>query len=74
METFESESLEVQYDEVIYQLPTVNEMLDATKMLYCMSEFVTYQHFPRKLTWVVTSWGEFLSLEFDRNRPFLRIV
>ena len=58
--TVKSEVLdEGQRDQVYYHLPSINELLDADRMVYVTSEYVTIQHFPKKLTWVTTHWGKF---------------
>ena len=59
MKTLQSDGMEDKWSQVIYDLPTINEILDAEEMIYCASEFVTMQHFPSKKTWIVTSWGKF---------------
>ena len=32
-------------------------------MVYCGCEYVTIQHFPKKMTWVCTSWGKFFIIQ-----------
>lgn len=44
---------------VTYELPTVNDLLDAREMIHCTKEFCSFQHFPEKFMWSVTSWGKF---------------
>ena len=57
--------MEGQWDEVTYELPTVNDLLDVGGIIYCTKEFCSFQHIPEKFMWICTIWGEFLSLEFD---------
>ena len=59
MKTLRSSGIECQWDEVTYELPSINHILDAEKMIHCMKESCTIQHFPKKLTWVCSSWGKF---------------
>ena len=58
--------MENQWDEVSYELPSVDELLNADHLFFCTSEFVTIQHFPKKLTWVTTHWGKIF---ITRMRP-----
>lgn len=57
--TWSSEAFEVQWNEVSYEMPTVNELLNANQMVYCTKEYTTIQHFANNSTWVCTSWGKF---------------
>ena len=60
MKTLRSSGIECQWDEVTYELPSIIQLLDAEKMIHCMKESCTIQHFPKKRTWVCSSWGKFL--------------
>lgn len=50
--------MENQWDEVSYELPSVDGLLNADHLVLCTSEFVTIQHFPKTHTWVTTHWGK----------------
>ena len=74
MTTFISEGFEGQWDQVSYQMPTVDELLNVDHMVFCTSEFVTIQHFPDKLTWVTTHWGKFLITRIQSESVDLTIL
>ena len=59
-----SHGLSGQCEEVFYDMPSMNALVDSEEKIYVASQYITIQHCKKEQKWVVESWGKFF---YNRN-------
>ena len=64
MKPHKSEGLSNKWNPFYVNMPTIDTILSQPEnKIYVAEKFMTIQHFPEKLTWIVTSWSKFCSIK-----------
>ena len=71
---FKSNGIAAQFDNVFYDLPCNEIILDYEGKIFVPSLFVTWEHFPEKRIWQCNCWGEFYYFLSDYKQNWLILI